>query len=65
MHIYVQREYYTDLAQTANIAGVREVYLRIYEDSSHQRANNPTGYRNDVYTVIDDEQFERRTLRFD
>lgn len=55
----LQREYFNDLSQTANIENVREIYLKIYDDSSIRRAEDPINYRNDVYTIIDEQQFER------
>lgn len=58
----LQREYFNDLSTTANIENVREVFLKIYEDSSIRRGENPKTYRNDVYTIIDDEHFTRTTL---
>lgn len=55
----LHREYLTDLAVTANIEPVREVFIKMYEDSGMRRQNHPHEYRNDIYTVIDDEHFER------
>lgn len=51
------REYLTDLSTTANIENVREVLLKIYEDSSMRRAKDPRTYRNLTYTIVDDEHF--------
>lgn len=56
------REYFTDLSTTANIESIREVFLKIYEDSSMRRAENPKNYRNDAYTIVDDERFIRTTI---
>lgn len=56
------REYFNDLATTANIENIPEVYMKIYDDSSIRRHSFPTMYRNDVYTIVDDEHFERHTL---
>lgn len=56
------REYFRDLEKTANIESVRSVIFKIYEDSGERRHNHPNEYRNDIYTIIDDEQFERHTL---
>lgn len=58
----LQREYFNDLSTTANIENVREVFLKIYDDTTMRRAENPKNYRNDVYTIIDDDQFIRATL---
>lgn len=57
----LQREYFNDLSTTANIENVREVFLKIYEDTSMRRSENPKTYRNDVYTIIDDDHFIRST----
>lgn len=56
------REYYTELANIANIQSIREVYLKIYEDSSDRRLNHPNKYRNDIYRIIDDEHFESQII---
>lgn len=56
------REYFNDLATTANIENIPEVFMKIYDDSGTRRINFPTMYRNDVYTIVDDEHFERHTL---
>lgn len=53
------REYFNDLATIANIENIPEVYMKIYEDSGMRRLNYPTMYRNDVYTIVDNEHFER------
>lgn len=58
----LQREYFNDLSKTANIENVRDIFLQIYEDSAKRRTERPQNYRNDVYTIIDDEHFERHTL---
>lgn len=58
----LQRQYFNDLSQTANIENVREIFLRIYDDSTERRSEHPKNYRNDVYTIIDEEHFERITL---
>lgn len=58
----LQREYFSDLSTTANIENVREVFLKIYEDSSMRRGVQPKLYRNDAYTITDDEHFTRTTL---
>lgn len=58
----LQREYFNDLSTTANIENVREVFLNIYDDTTIRRGENPKTYRNDVYTIIDDNQFTRTTL---
>lgn len=58
----LQRQYFSDLSQTANIENVREIFLRIFEDSHIRRSEHPKNYRNDVYRIIDDENFERTTL---
>lgn len=58
----LQREYFTDLSTTANIEKVREVFLKIYDDTSMRRNADPKNYRNDVYTIIDDDHFIRTTL---
>lgn len=58
----LQREYFNDLSTTANIEKVRAVYLNIYDDTSMRRAEHPKNYRNDVYTIIDDEHFIRTAL---
>lgn len=58
----LQRQYFNDLSQIANIENVREIFLQIYEDSAKRRTEHPKNYRNDVYTIIDDEHFERITL---
>lgn len=60
-----QRQYFHDLSKTANIENVREIYLRIYEDSSKRRSEEPKNYRNDVYRIIDEQNFERRSLTSD
>lgn len=57
----LHREYFTDLATTANIEQVREVFLLIFDDCAMRRSENPQTYRNDVYTIIDDLHFERTT----
>lgn len=61
----LQREYYTDLATTANMDNVREIFLLIYDDCAIRRSEHPKNYRNDVYTIIDDLHFERTTLPTD
>lgn len=58
----LQREYFNDLSKTANIENVREVFLRIYDDSSRRRSEDPINYRNDLYTIIDGQDFERTSL---
>lgn len=57
-----QREYYNELATTANIPNVRELYLKIFDDCGERRQLNPIKYRDDVYTIIEGENFERRSL---
>lgn len=56
----LQREYYEDLAITANIERVRDVYLNMSYDCFERRLRNPAKYRDDVYNIIDDEKFERK-----
>lgn len=55
----LHREYFHDLSATAHIENVREVFLRIYADAGMRRAEHRKNYRNDVYTIIDDENFIR------
>lgn len=57
-----QREYYEDLAVTANIDRVREVYVKMYYDCFERRLRNPEKYRDDVYKIIEGEKFERISL---
>lgn len=56
------REYFNDLATTANIENVHEIFLRMYEASSKRRAAHPKNYRDDVFTIIDEHHFECTTL---
>lgn len=58
----LQRQYFNDLSATANIENVREIFLRIYEDSGARRSDDPVNYRLDVYNIIDEERFERTSL---
>lgn len=58
----LQREYFTDLSTTAKIENVREIFLKIYDDSSACRAAEPIKYHLNVYKIIDEEHFERNSM---
>lgn len=45
------REYFDDLANTANIPKIPEVFLKIYDDCGQRRSKDPIGYRNDNYRI--------------
>lgn len=57
---HFQPEYFDDLANTANIPKVPEVFMKIYNDCSQRRSEDPIQYRNDIYRVIGND-FERRS----
>lgn len=52
-----QKEYYKQLADTANIENIPEVIGNIHWDSHFDALNNPTGYRNYKYIILDDVNF--------
>lgn len=58
----LRQEYFSELSTIANIENVPEILMKIYEDGQMRRSIDPKGYRNDVYTIIDDEHFQRTTL---
>lgn len=58
---HFQPEYFEDLANTANIPKVPEVYLKIYADCGQRRSNNPIQYRDDIYKITGN-GFERTSL---
>lgn len=57
--LHFQRDYFNDLVATAHIQMIPEVFFKIYEDSSVRRSADPVTYRDDVYTIVDDENFTR------
>ncbi len=58
----LQREYLADLTSTARIENYYGIYMDIYDDCAKQRNVDRRTYRNDVYKLIDKENFERNTL---
>ncbi|XP_031619237.1 senecionine N-oxygenase-like [Contarinia nasturtii] len=52
-----RKEYYGNLARIADIAKISDVYTEIFIDSQESWQKDPFGYRNDKYTIIDDETF--------
>lgn len=55
-------EYNRDLAETAGIPGIPEVYLKIYFDAMGNLRKNYTTYRNDTYTIIDKDNFVKNVV---
>lgn len=58
----LQREYFDDLTSTANIENYYGIYMDIYDDCAQQRNIDRRTYRNDVYELIDQQHFVRKTL---
>lgn len=56
------RQYFSELSTIAKIENVREIFVKIYEDSSKRRTEHPESYRNDNYRIIDDAHFERTSI---
>lgn len=53
-----QREYYNDLAKTADIKNIPNVYSGIYDEAVN-RVFVSHKFRDDKYTIIDDNSFSR------
>lgn len=51
------REHYEQLAQTANIEKIWDVYPKIASDSVKSETEHPFGFRDYRYTIIDDKTF--------
>lgn len=56
-------DYYKELADfTPDLRGMPSVYVKIWQTVLREVVINYLNYRNDRYTVIDDESFEKTTL---
>ncbi|XP_031617452.1 senecionine N-oxygenase-like [Contarinia nasturtii] len=51
------KEYYEKMAQTADITKITDVYMNIYSDAYPSPDEDPFGYRQYKYTIIDDKTF--------
>lgn len=49
--------YYNDLAKTANIVPIAPVIVKLREDSAKRITEDLINFRNDVYKIIDDENY--------
>ncbi|XP_031618998.1 senecionine N-oxygenase-like [Contarinia nasturtii] len=54
------KEYYGQVSQAADLAKILDVYPNIASDSMKTSMNNPFGFREFKYTIIDDETFEKK-----
>lgn len=57
--LYEQRNYYNELSAVADIENIQEVFTKIYDDSCVRAVATPNEYRNGLYRIIDEENFER------
>ena len=56
---YIQGQYYEELKQLSGLDGIPLVMTKIHNDSSDRFLDDLVNYRNDIYTIIDDENFVR------
>lgn len=54
---YRQGEYYEELKQLSGEDGIPPVMTKMHNDSSDRFLNDLVNYRNDIYSIIDDENF--------
>lgn len=52
-----QNSYYDDLAQTADIDGLKPVITLMHNDSSQRFLDDLVHFRKDIYRIIDDQTF--------
>ena len=57
-----QKAYYKQLADTAKIENIPDVIGDIHWDSHDEAVADPSGYRNNKYTIIDDKTFIRQRI---
>lgn len=57
--LFIKRAYYDELSALADIENVREFYMKIYDDSTGRATEAPNRFRDGLYRIIDDENFER------
>ncbi|KAG8225696.1 hypothetical protein J437_LFUL001729 [Ladona fulva] len=53
----LQGDYYDDLAKTAGIQGIPPVMTKLHNESSQRFLDDLVNYRNDVYRILDSENF--------
>lgn len=57
-----QREYFEQLAETAEVEGIPEVIPAMHLDSRDESRREPFTYRNFKYTKIDNETFRKEKV---
>lgn len=57
--VAVQEDYQKQLADTADIPNIPDVYLKINNDILNSLINHPTEFRNYKYFIIDDNNFTK------
>lgn len=59
----LHKDYYRDLAKTANITNIPDVYADIFTDVLRNIRTNPFGFRQIAYKIIDAKKYKRIDLK--
>lgn len=59
----LHKDYYLDLAKTAHIKNIPDVYADIFTDVLRNIRTNPFGFRQIAYKIIDAKKYEKIILK--